>query len=397
MKTPDENKIDRQFREGLNSSEGNAEFREEDWTVLEKMMNESRPRKNSVIWLYVVSAGIAAVFLLFLILPFLKPVTTVSNRVNKVVGVQHRKSNKPLGKTYAEPPRALSPTNEKKEVDSKNNIEKAVVFERLPFSEISRAYMAGIGRDSNTSAFTGSKISLDSIIPESTPVFAGVEPEKADALDIAADSREERKAATSKVPRISLAVITAPDVNGVNSFANGQVGVNAGIQLSLQLSPKWSLSTGMGYAVKPYKIGSEQFKAGDYSYSYGNRQTDNVVANCKVLDVPVNVNYQFFRNGKSTFSLGTGLSSYFMLREKYTFNYTDNSEYTYRVSNQNKHILGVLNLNATYQREVSKSLNLIMQPYLKLPLTDIGNEGIDLRSVGVAFGVGWNINSRRKQ
>lgn len=396
MKAPAENKIDRQFREGLTSSEGNAAFREEDWAVLEKKLNENRPRKSGVIWLYVVSGSIAAAFLLFLILPFLKPVTPVSNRVSKVVSSKKRDHTVPKDMTPSEVTGTFSPRKKKKDVGG-NNTEIPVVSRGLPLNDIPGAYMVMIGEDSHTSTLTVSQLTLDSIIPESISVFAGVEAESAGAPDLAADNEMERKTPTGKVPRISLAIITAPDVNGVNSFTNGQVGVNGGLQLSLRLSPKWALSTGIGYAVKPYKIGSDQFSAGDYSYSYGSRQTDNVVANCKVLDIPLNINYQFFRNGKSAFSVGTGLSSYIMLREKYRFNYTDNTEWTYEVSNQNKHVLGVLNLNATYQREINKSLNLIMQPYFKLPLTDIGNEGIDLRSVGVAFGVGWSINSRRKQ
>jgi hypothetical protein len=115
-----------------------------------------------------------------------------------------------------------------------------------------------------------------------------------------------------------------------------------------------------------------------------------------VLDIPLNVGYQVYNKGANKFSLGTGLSSYFMLRENYTYNYASGSPdgpTNYNIRNQNKHILGVLNLNATYQREISSKFGVGIQPYLKLPLTGIGYGEVNLKSAGVAVGVTWNINT----
>jgi len=91
--------------------------------------------------------------------------------------------------------------------------------------------------------------------------------------------------------------------------------------------------------------------------------------------------------------LGTGLSSYWMLRENYEFEYANNAPSFYiNVANQNRHLLGVLNFNATYQRQLGHGINALVQPYYKVPLTGIGNGRVNLRSAGVAFGVGINMN-----
>ena len=58
--------------------------------------------------------------------------------------------------------------------------------------------------------------------------------------------------------------------------------------------------------------------------------------------------------------------------------------------------MGVLNLNATYQREVSSKFGVAVQPYFKVPLTGIGYGQVNLKSAGVAVGVTWNINTRIK-
>jgi hypothetical protein len=194
-------------------------------------------------------------------------------------------------------------------------------------------------------------------------------------------------------PRFSLAILSAPDLNGVNSFTGTKVGANAGVQLSVQLTRKLSINTEAVYASKPYEIEMAQYQT---AATYGGKPGE-VAANCKVLDVPVNLNYQVFSKNRNSFTAGAGLSSYFMLRENYNFYYPDNTSYDRTIVNQNKHILGVLNLNATYQRQVNSNFNLIVQPYLKLPLTPIGYERISLQSAGLSLGVGWNIHSLKNK
>jgi hypothetical protein len=197
------------------------------------------------------------------------------------------------------------------------------------------------------------------------------------------------KSANNFKPVLSLALVGAPDVNGVNSLNGGKVGANLGVQLSVQLLPKLSVTTGVAYAVKRYSA-----TAGQYESNYKpNTPITYIDANCKVLDVPLNVNYQLYRRGNNALQVGTGLSSYWMLRENYEFEYANNVPSFYiNVANQNKHLLSILNLNVTYQRRLSSGINAIVQPYYKIPLTGIGNGRVDLRSAGVAFGVGVNMN-----
>lgn len=45
MKTPDDNILDRLFREGLNNPDSNAAFRKEDWEAMKELLDE-KPRKK---------------------------------------------------------------------------------------------------------------------------------------------------------------------------------------------------------------------------------------------------------------------------------------------------------------------------------------------------------------
>jgi hypothetical protein len=56
----------------------------------------------------------------------------------------------------------------------------------------------------------------------------------------------------------------------------------------------------------------------------------------------------------------------------------------------------VANLSATYQRQLNSKIALDVQPYLKLPLTDLGYGQVRLQTTGVAVGLTWNLNPLSK-
>jgi hypothetical protein len=198
-----------------------------------------------------------------------------------------------------------------------------------------------------------------------------------------------------KRPQLAITVMASPDINGVGSFQNTMVGTNAGLLFSVGVSKRFTVSTGVMYSKKPYLT-----NFADYHTNYKFKTNpENVTADCRVLDIPINIDYQIYKHARNTFSLGTGISSYIMLRENYHYNY----EYPgtagptdYNIANKNKHLLGVLNLEATYQHQINSKFAVGVQPYLKVPLTNIGYSQVKLQSAGLAVGVTWNINNTRK-
>ena len=84
-----------------------------------------------------------------------------------------------------------------------------------------------------------------------------------------------------------------------------------------------------------------------------------------------------------------------MLRESYKFSYADTYETgpsNYTVPGTSKYFFGVLNLKATYQHQVNSKFGISIQPYLKLPLGNIGYSQVHLQTTGIAVGVTWNLN-----
>lgn len=198
-------------------------------------------------------------------------------------------------------------------------------------------------------------------------------------------------------PQFALNAIAAPDFNGVGSFAQAKVGTNEGLLVNGGISRRFFISTGVIYSSKPYLEGFESYHS---TYQFPVNPV-NVTADCRMLDIPVNLNYLVYKKSVNSFSVGTGLSSYIMLHESYKFNYAAGGYYQtgpaqYTVPGTDSYYFGVLNLNATYQRQLNSKFGLSVQPYVKLPLTNIGYSQVKLQTTGVALGLTWNLNSSSK-
>ncbi|WP_158266920.1 outer membrane beta-barrel protein [Chitinophaga niastensis] len=180
-----------------------------------------------------------------------------------------------------------------------------------------------------------------------------------------------------------VGITLGPDINVAPSLKYGNIGFNAGVLLHYYFNKHWFVTTGAVYSKKIYAATPSDYKV----LNNGTYQSDlvRVNANCDVLDIPINANYTFLQVNNNTLSATLGMSNYFMLKEKYQYNYkyTPPSEQT--VKNENQHYLAVLNVGALYQHPAGKRLIIGVQPYAKIPLRGVGYGQVKLYSAGVAL------------
>ncbi len=399
MKRLNENKIDKLFKDGLAGRKEDVSFNEADWEAMGKMLDKKSGKKTVLLRFIYYTSGIAALLLLAYALFWLPKRESDENRRQKVV--KHNKIQKHHNGQSEQPGKV--PATELTAMNRNNGRVKQVPFAAgKSFFSLSAARKGRyvVKKESEYGMVTPPRIDTAVNLIASVNVQLQIDSGTSIAQLAPADSDKlTKQPQTINLPKLktnngfkpvlSLAVVGAPDVNGVNSLNSGKVGANLGVQLSLQLLPKLSITTGVAYAVKRYSATAGQYQSNFRSST----PVTYIDANCKVLDVPLNVNYQLYRKGNNTLQIGTGLSSYWMLRENYEIEYANNVPSFYiNIANQNKHLLSILNLNATYQRRLGNGVNAIVQPYYKIPLTGIGNGRVNLRSAGVAFGVGVNMN-----
>ena len=214
-------------------------------------------------------------------------------------------------------------------------------------------------------------------------------------------SKTEKTAGEKVNSRFSLALSFSPDINSVSSFSNSDIGTSIGVGASYKINKRLSLQTAIGYSKKVYSASPYQYKA-SWANSNAAKYAESIDAECRVLDIPINLRYTFASSSKQTFFIAGGLSSYFMLEETYTLvgaaqpGYPNNTDPSYSYKNENNHPLGVANLSVGISKALNKQTSVVIQPYVKLPLTGIGQGKVNLQSTGIIFQLEYNLPRKHK-
>jgi hypothetical protein len=362
-----ENKLDEFFRKGL--VEPDLPFNEVHWENMEKKLALEKPKRILPLWLLSVTGVAASLILLFFIL----------FKAEKITSVKPGKNLQAKTAETAPKPREILPENH---VGNNN-------YQRLP----NHSSLNLIKAEATDSITIPNRQLID---PGNSTNYISVlvidtlkVPMQSLAIERPKPAEEKVKINQNNGNRFSFSLIAAPDISSSPSNLSAKVSTNLGLLATYAFTKKLSFSTGVIYAKKLYNY------SGTFTTSYGspaqNWETD---ANCKVLDIPINLNYLVFKKGQNAITLNTGVSSYFMLNEKYKYitkNALGSTEISQlEVVNQNQHLFGVANLGVSFNRKIDKRLNIGVQPFIKIPMTGIGLHDSKLRSAGVAFSI--NIN-----
>jgi len=145
------------------------------------------------------------------------------------------------------------------------------------------------------------------------------------------------------------------------------------------------------YNKKYYKADGKDFKAPGW-LSYVN--LTSAEGNCSMIDIPINVRYDFSYNDKRRFFLSTGLTSYLMNHQTYDCYWIrpngTNASASIPVDSNMNYALSVLNLSAGFERNLGNHFYFQAEPYLKLPLKGLGYGNMKLESYGIYFSVKYN-------
>jgi hypothetical protein len=181
-----------------------------------------------------------------------------------------------------------------------------------------------------------------------------------------------------------------PDVSKAGQSDLGKVTLAYGAGISYTKS-RFTLRTGVYAARKIYNAGPSDYKL---AWQPSNLKFEGAKANCYVMEIPVQLFYNFPSKNRSNWFAGAGLSSYLMKRETYDYQFKSNSgagtpyNWQYEYTNDNKHYFSVLDLSGGYSIRLNKTVSLSAEPYLKIPLTGIGEGKVDLKGGGVLFTLG---------
>jgi hypothetical protein len=322
------------------------------------------------------------------------------------------KSNKQLSELNYEKGRNNTPVPEKKVADdntweeAKNNTNKNA-FGIFP-GKNSRGNDNVIQKEVNLSEEKHSSIQVNNIFPiEAIPGFStrplSYETQLTDLIGQQInsivksgqiDSTRRQKLAIERMrSRISANLLISPDLSSIGFSEWRAPGTNLGVSLEYHISNRVSISVGAIYSTKIYAADATKYNPDNpYWTSYYPKPVD-VKGNCKVIDLPLNIRYNFLTRERYNIYLSGGLSSYLMLREdyKYIYNVDDTGLYNgWHGKNENKHFFKVINLSAGYERKLNQRFSLQAEPFIKLPTAGVGYGRIKLLSTGLFMAVKYN-------
>jgi len=384
--------IDKLFKDGLESPD--LPFNDLDWDNLEERLHPSPKRRTvPIIWLTAV-AGIAAMLLVVYLL--VKPDADQSK--DRQVKTKIEKNNN-----------AGKPLNDKEELVKKpadenssagngqgsllaghHDTEKAINVQKGAETRSTSLKAMETGGDNSNQLVD--VIYKPKINTEREPIAF----EKQNLVFEPAQGRVAKiqDPVFKKKSRLILSILAAPDLTSVQKSGQSSLSGGFGIEATVILTKKLSVTTGASYAKKIYDSDFSLYKPNtNYVFSI---KPSNIHANCDVLDIPINLNYKVFDNRRNSISVSTGLSSYLMLKEKYSFSYsgTYQGPQNFEVKNANQHYLGIANVGIEFQHKINHNLSISAKPFMKIPLTDIGYGNSRLSSTGVAISVNMNLFRR---
>lgn len=418
MMEKDKNKIDEIFREGLN--EANFDFNESHWEEMEVRLNNDRNKRKSTSYLLTaLSIAAAAVLALFFI--WNKDVPVESEKIdNSGQSAAINKSEQQFGDTIIQHDLSqITPQGKTENIKSrfKEDIDFGLgektsgeLIKNNTIAALPEANHGMLRRIDTKTDFTVPKMKFK--VEQLSRFNLSVDPVETIGDRLAAlynlKQIEDLGVATKREPSV-LTLLAGPDLTSVKGAGKSSLSQNVGLAYSYPLIKGLSVSVGAIYAKKNY-----QSAYSFYSPSNPPQLTQlpsQVSAVCDVIDVPLTANYTVLKSKKVKFKVSAGLSSYFMLKEKYTFDYEGEASYgskkgavykakssygdkksvNYEVSGENQHIFGVADFSISVEKKISNKINIGITPFVKIPLTGIGYGNVDLQSKGVAFTLGLSL------
>ncbi len=182
-------------------------------------------------------------------------------------------------------------------------------------------------------------------------------------------------------------IMSGVDLSSIN-FKSIKTGANKGFIIGYAFNKKWSIESGLLWDTKRVYDDGKYFNPPGYTPTNGIKIIA-VNGKSRLYELPLNIKYNFI-SGKHNLFATTGLSSYFMRSENYDFEYTLNNQpggHNYlSYKNKTKDWLSVANFSLGYTHKLGGNGSIRIEPYLKIPIKNIGVGNMPITSTGLNIG-----------
>ncbi|TGD81226.1 outer membrane beta-barrel protein [Hymenobacter wooponensis] len=212
-----------------------------------------------------------------------------------------------------------------------------------------------------------------------------------------ADSLLPKRRPTKPEYRFLVGIVGGPELSAVLPSPSPRAGGTVGLVAEYRLTSRLRVRTGLLRSVKRYGARGTDYRppAGYWTWRI---PVDEVDANCRILEIPLDIRYEILPRAGYSFYASAGLTSLIMRNERYTYHYELNGDYvarTWSYPNGGKQALQMLRLAAGYERHVAPRWVVQAEPFLNVPLNGVGFGQMRLSSTGLLFGLRYGLGHTR--
>ena len=228
------------------------------------------------------------------------------------------------------------------------------------------------------------------VIKEKPKTAVPADTKKTATSDSTAGQQKNKKL---KQAKFYLSLLGGPDASRVRSENVKHIGFSAGLSLGYNINKHFAAEAAVLYSDKHYKSAYKDFNNSKTNWSSYDIIRE-LAGECKMIEIPVTLRYNFSSTHAHRFFAAAGLSSYIMKKESYSYDYTYSTSPGARVysasqsfSNSSRNWFSVLQLSAGWQRNIAKKISVRVQPYYNVPLSGVGIGSLPISGAGILAGL----------
>jgi hypothetical protein len=191
---------------------------------------------------------------------------------------------------------------------------------------------------------------------------------------------------------LTIGIMGGPDQASVSSIAGDRAGSTIGLTVDYQFANHWYIGSGLLFTKKIFSAVPQDYHVPPgYDSAHGMGMgggIDYIKGSFNMLEIPLNLRYDFSAGDNVLFFASIGTSSYLFTTENCDYYYhgynprtISSQRFTY--TNQPDDLFSTINISAGAEVGISNSLSLLLAPYAKLPTRGIGFGQVQLSSVGL--------------
>ncbi|PAU93828.1 hypothetical protein CK503_09140 [Aliifodinibius salipaludis] len=195
-------------------------------------------------------------------------------------------------------------------------------------------------------------------------------------------------------PQLTVGLMGGPDISTVGGISDFyDPGYKIGLSVEYHISKNFALSVGAIHSKVQYTAGGNDYNPPEGYWSYGGAPQETV-GRCLLIDIPISLKYNLMHFHNSKLFVTGGASSYIMLNEDYQFQYNSYStgqQQRWQERTGTRHWMSNAVLSLGYEMDLRKNISLRVEPFIKVPMREVGWGNVKLYSMGSFISVNYNI------